>query len=71
MDATRPRNKIREYREMLHLTQAQLAKATGIALPTLARLDAQSSAMPSLGVALRLARAFGVNAVDLITDTPQ
>jgi DNA-binding XRE family transcriptional regulator len=63
-------NRVREYRQILGLTQRQLAKAADVALPTLARLDAHRSALPSLKIAVRLARALGISLADLITDAP-
>jgi len=63
-------NRIREFRELLGLTQHQLADATGIARGTLARLDCNPHAQPSLPVALKLAQAFNVPVAELITPGP-
>jgi transcriptional regulator with XRE-family HTH domain len=61
-------NRVREYRNIVGLTQRELSLATGVAFPTLARLDAHRSAMPSVEVAILLARAFGVDVPSLITE---
>lgn len=60
------RNRIREYRELLGVTQQQLADATGISRSTLARLDANSSAKPSLETAIKLAGAFRIELAELV-----
>ena len=67
-NAPRAYNRIRELRTIVGLTQRELALATGVAFPTLARLDAHRSAMPSVEVAILLARAFGVDVPSLITE---
>lgn len=61
-------NRIAEYRRMVGLTQRQLARVAGIPVPTLARLDACPSAMPSLNVAIRLAKALGIDVASLVSE---
>lgn len=61
------RNRVREYRELLAMTQHQLAEAAGISRPTLARLDANPNARPSMDTAVRLARAFGIDVSELVS----
>lgn len=62
----RLRNRIREYRRLLGITQEELAQASGVSRITIARLDVDRGAMPSLPTALRLADAFGVPVTELV-----
>lgn len=61
------RNRIREYRELLGMTQQSLADAAGIPRTTLSRLDANPMAKPSLEIAIRLAKALNVELVELVS----
>jgi transcriptional regulator with XRE-family HTH domain len=52
------------------MTQRQLAEAAQVSLQTLARLDAHRSALPSIDIAIRLARALGIEVASLISQVP-
>lgn len=60
-------NRIREYRRLLGLTQAELATACGVTRAVIARLDSNPNSRPGLEAALRLARAFNIEVCELIT----
>lgn len=60
-------NRIREFRELLGFTQAELADASGVSRSTIARLDVNGKARPSFDVALKLARAFNCSVDELIS----
>jgi transcriptional regulator with XRE-family HTH domain len=60
-------NRVREFRQKLSMSQAALARAAGIARPTLARLDANPTAMPSVEIAVRLSEALGIDVTELIS----
>jgi DNA-binding XRE family transcriptional regulator len=60
-------NRVREYRELLNITQEALAEAAGVRRVTVQRLDAHASAMPSLETALRLSSAFGIPVEQLVS----
>ena len=51
--------RVKELRQQAQLTQAQLAKRTGLATSSIADLE-QGRREPSLSTALKLAQAFGV-----------
>jgi transcriptional regulator with XRE-family HTH domain len=57
--------RLREVREAKGLTQAGLARASGVPQPTISRIERGTSAI-DLGVLERLADALGVDAALLI-----
>ena len=60
MPRTSPlRNRVKELRERLNVRQSELAQEAGITRQTIIALEAGRYA-PSLELAFRLARAFGV-----------
>jgi DNA-binding XRE family transcriptional regulator len=56
----RVQNRVRALRLEHDLTQAELAKASGLPLHTIVRLDGNASSRPALDVALKLASALDV-----------
>lgn len=52
-------NRIREHRARLGLRQEEVAKAIGVARPSLSAIE-NNKFVPSTELALRLARLFGV-----------
>ncbi|MGA8475807.1 MAG: helix-turn-helix domain-containing protein [Candidatus Cybelea sp.] len=64
----RLRNRVREYRRLLSITQEELAAAAGITRIAVTRLDGNRTAMPSLPTALRLAAALGISVKELVED---
>lgn len=58
--------RLREVRESKGLSQARLAKLSGVAQPTISRLEAGKLGTINLKHLEKLARALGVNAAVLI-----
>ena len=51
---------LKEWRDERHMTREQLAAASGVSYPTIARLESRNDAKPGVDVAIKLAQALGV-----------
>ncbi|HTY53070.1 MAG TPA: helix-turn-helix transcriptional regulator [Methanomicrobiales archaeon] len=60
------RNKIKVYRAMHDLTQEDLAKKIGVTRQTILAIE-KGRYVPSLDLAFRIARHFGVNVEEIFT----
>ena len=58
--------RLRDLLESHDMTQAALAKASGVSLPTISRLTRNETAQVSLATLDKLARALGVEPGELI-----
>lgn len=67
VEPTRVGARIRDYRVAAGLTQAELAKRTGIHRPNIARVEAGRHT-PSLETLAKLSSAMGVSTIALLTD---
>ena len=65
---TTPRNRIRDLRTARGWTQRDLAREAGMEVATVARIDGNPLAEPSLPTALKLAEALGVPIIELIEE---
>jgi DNA-binding XRE family transcriptional regulator len=61
----RRRNRIREFRERLGLSQRAFAQRVGVPEDTLIRLDGNPCAAPRMDTATRIAKALGCEVADL------
>lgn len=61
------KNKLKVYRATHSLTQEQLADQVGISRQTVIAIESDKY-LPSLGLAFKLARVFGVKVEDLFID---
>ncbi len=59
-------NSVRERRQALGLTQAELGEAVGVSRQSINAIE-QGKYIPSLPLALQLARVFGVGTDDCFT----
>ena len=57
-------NKIREYRVLMGMSQAELADACGVSRETICRIERKNS-NPSLGLALRIAAGLNASVEEL------
>jgi putative transcriptional regulator len=62
--ATTLRNRVRDVRELLEMTQTELGEAIGVTRQTIAAIE-QERYSPSLEVAFRIARVFGTGVEEL------
>ena len=58
------RNKLKVYRAMHNLTQEQLADKIGVSRQTVVAIESDKY-LPSLGLAFKIARLFGVKVEDV------
>jgi putative molybdopterin biosynthesis protein len=66
---TKPRNRVREVREALGLSQVELAAAASLTRQSVGAIEA-GRAMPAVDVALRMARALGCRVEELFETEP-
>ncbi len=59
-------NRVRALRTAKRMTQAEVRDKSGLDAATISRIDSNPFARPSLPVALKLARALGVEPAELI-----
>lgn len=60
-------NRVRDIRAARGMTQAQVCAESGLDPSTVSRIDGNPFARPSLPVALKLAKALGVEPAELIS----
>jgi putative transcriptional regulator len=66
MEVVAMKNKLRVYRAMHDLTQEQLADKIGVSRQTVIAIESDKY-LPSLGLALKIARFFKVKVEDIFT----
>ena len=59
-------NRVRQLRNARAMTQEMLAAAAGVARITVTRLEQNRANQPSVGTAIRIAQALGVEIGDLV-----
>lgn len=62
-------NRLRKFRQKQHLSQMGLSAKSGVNQTTISAIE--SGTMPSLENALKLAKALGVKAEDLLVEDKQ
>lgn len=60
-------NKVKVYRAIHNLTQEQLAEKIGVSRQTVIAIEGNKY-LPSLGLAFKMARLFGVRVEDIFFD---
>ena len=56
---------LKEWRDERHWSREQLAAASGVSYPTIARLESKADAKPGIDAAIKLAQALGVAVEDI------
>ena len=62
--------KLEEYRKKRKLTQAQLAKLSGVPQPMISMIESKSVPNPTIGTIYKLASAMKCTTDDLIEEEP-